>query len=218
MTRYDRRTQALAVCLSALAGYVDAVGYMALGGFFVSFMSGNTTRLGVGIAGHGRDVAMAGGLIGTFLLGVIIASLAGAAAGAARKQAVLGLMTLLITLAAACGASGHALVAAFITALAMGTENAVFERDGEVTIGLTYMTGTLVKTGQQIASALRGGDRRKWLPFAMLWAALAMGAITGAFAWNAFAINALWFAAAAAMLLTMAARLLELNRATGRSE
>ena len=38
MVRYDRRTQALAVCLSALAGFVDAVAFINLGGFFVSFM------------------------------------------------------------------------------------------------------------------------------------------------------------------------------------
>jgi uncharacterized membrane protein YoaK (UPF0700 family) len=218
MIRYDRRTQALAVCLSALAGYVDAVGYMALGGFFVSFMSGNTTRLGVGIARHGPDVAMAGGLIGTFVLGVVIASLIGAAAGPARKQAVLALMTGLIILAATCGTTGHILIAAFLVALAMGTENAVFERDGEVTIGLTYMTGTLVKAGQQVAAALRGGAPWKWLPFVLLWAALALGAVTGAFAWNAFAIDALWLAVAVGALLTLAAGLLDHEPMARRSE
>jgi uncharacterized membrane protein YoaK (UPF0700 family) len=36
----------------------------------------------------------------------------------------------------------------------MGAENALFERDGEVQIGLTDMTGTLVKFGQRLFSAL----------------------------------------------------------------
>lgn len=48
MIDYDLRVVALAVCLSALAGYVVALGYLQLHGFFVSFMSGNSTRLGVG--------------------------------------------------------------------------------------------------------------------------------------------------------------------------
>ena len=44
---------ALACTLSALAGYVDGIGFIHLGGLFVSFMSGNSTRLGVTLAdGH----------------------------------------------------------------------------------------------------------------------------------------------------------------------
>jgi uncharacterized membrane protein YoaK (UPF0700 family) len=41
---------ALACALSALAGYVDGIGYLHLGGLFVSFMSGNSTRMGVSLA------------------------------------------------------------------------------------------------------------------------------------------------------------------------
>ena len=33
---------------SALAGFVDAVAFIQSGGFFVSFMSGNSTRMAVG--------------------------------------------------------------------------------------------------------------------------------------------------------------------------
>ena len=46
----SRRNLALACTLSALAGYVDAIGFLHLGGMFVSFMSGNSTRLGVSLA------------------------------------------------------------------------------------------------------------------------------------------------------------------------
>ena len=62
MKDYSRKGVMLAATLSALAGYVDAVGFMTLGGFFVSFMSGNSTRLGVGLAlGEWSQAAIAFG-------------------------------------------------------------------------------------------------------------------------------------------------------------
>ena len=39
------RRVAMAVALSLLAGFVDALGFMHLGGYFVSFMSGNSTQM-----------------------------------------------------------------------------------------------------------------------------------------------------------------------------
>ena len=46
----SRRNLALACALSAMAGYVDGIGFLHLGGLFVSFMSGNSTRMGVELA------------------------------------------------------------------------------------------------------------------------------------------------------------------------
>jgi hypothetical protein len=39
MLRHRKRDIAIAVGASVLAGYVDAIGFLSLGGFFVSFMS-----------------------------------------------------------------------------------------------------------------------------------------------------------------------------------
>src|SRR3546814_9820449 len=67
---------AAAVLLAVLAGFVDAIAYISLGGFFASFMSGNTTRLGVGLAtGTAADAWNAGALILAFLCGVVGASI-----------------------------------------------------------------------------------------------------------------------------------------------
>jgi uncharacterized membrane protein YoaK (UPF0700 family) len=198
--RYDQRTRVLAAGLSALAGFVDAIGFIKLGGFFVSFMSGNSTRLAVALA---QGAALTGGaLIAVFVAGVVLGSLAGRLAKTHRPAVVLALVSLLLTLAAGFGAAGFAPAAITAMALAMGAENAVFERDGEVQIGLTYMTGTLVKLGQRITAALLGGPRWAWAPYLLLWLGLVLGAVAGAQAYGRFGLGSLWFAAAAAAVFT----------------
>lgn len=205
MTRFDGRTRALAACLSALAGYVDAIGFLSLGGFFVSFMSGNSTRLGVGVAQGSTSALIAAALIAIFVTGVIIGSLVGHFGKSARRAYVLLLVAFLLSVAASLGTVGAERGAAVAMALAMGAENAVFERDGEVQIGLTYMTGTLVKLGQRISSALLGGDPFGWMPFLFLWLGLVSGATAGAFAYPRMGLPALWGAVPIAALCAIAA-------------
>ncbi len=209
MNRFDRRIRLLAACLSALAGYVDALAFLKLGGFFVSFMSGNSTRLGVGLTQGSVNAGIAGGLIATFVAGVFFGSLIGAVAGAYRRPAVLGLVSLLLAVAAASDLGGYGVIALAAMALAMGAENAVFEENGDVRIGLTYMTGTLVKVGQRLATAAAGGDRFAWAPYLMLWAGLVLGAVAGAASYRTFGLASLWFAAIAAAILALIAAALE---------
>lgn len=197
----------LAICLSALAGYVDAIGYLTLGGFFVSFMSGNSTRLAVGLAsivtgGTGAAALIAATLVGSFVAGVVAGSVVGSAAGRHRRSAVLVLVAVIL---GAATLLGNGLGAAVAMALAMGAENAVFERDGEIHIGLTYMTGTLVKLGHRLATAMLGGPRFAWLPYLLLWAGLVTGAVIGAFAYSTLGSTALLAGAATALLLAVVA-------------
>jgi uncharacterized membrane protein YoaK (UPF0700 family) len=183
-----------------MAGYVDALGFLKLGGFFVSFMSGNTTRLGVGLAGMSWHAALAGTLIAIFVVGVVVGSLVGHVAGSQRPAAVLALVAVLLGVAAGfsmLGVTGGAIAA---MALAMGAENAVFERGGEVSIGLTYMTGTLVRFGQRLTGALLGGKAFGWVSYLFLWTGLAGGAVAGAAAYPHWGLNGLWIAAAAAAI------------------
>ncbi|TRW17767.1 YoaK family protein [Glacieibacterium frigidum] len=204
MIRSDARILWLATGLSALAGFVDATGFLYLGGFFVSFMSGNSTRLAVGVAALPREALIAAGLIAAFVIGVVAGSLAGTLGGARRRAVVLALVAVLLGAAVACDALGWRAGAAAAMALAMGVENVVFERDGEVQIGLTYMTGTLVKVGQRIAHALRGGPAFGWWPYLLLWAGLVAGAVAGALLYPLIGIANLIGGAGAALLLATA--------------
>ncbi|MGV8840266.1 MAG: YoaK family protein [Bauldia sp.] len=201
MIQLQRAERALAAGLAAVAGFVDAVGFLTLGGFFVSFMSGNSTRLAAGLAeGSFTAAVTALVLIALFVVGVGIGSAAGHYAWARRRPVVLGLVATLLAAAAllaSLGADGRLVMA--LATIAMGATNAVFERGGEVSIGLTYMTGTLVKFGQRLTGALlRYGERGAWRPYLFHWLALVFGAIAGAVAYRFLAATALWAAAIAA--------------------
>lgn len=210
MKDYGRRGVMLAAALSALAGYVDAVGFMTLGGFFVSFMSGNLTRLGVGAAtSHWSQAAIAAGLIGLFVLGVILGATVARRFGEEQRSAVLAVEAALLLAAAALCTAGYTGPGMVAVVMAMGVENAVFQRQGDVGVGLTYMTGTLVRMGQRIATALHGGPRWDWLPFLMLWLGLAAGGAVGALVFLRLGELALWPAFAVVALLAVLVGLAE---------
>jgi uncharacterized membrane protein YoaK (UPF0700 family) len=83
----------------------------------------------------------------------------------------------------------------------MGMENAVFQINGSG-LGLTYVTGTLVKVGQLAAKALTGGARWDWAPDLLLWVALVTGSVCGALAYHWINLAAIWFASVAALAMS----------------
>jgi uncharacterized membrane protein YoaK (UPF0700 family) len=199
----SRRNVALACVLSAMAGYVDGIGFLHLGGLFVSFMSGNSTRMGVSLAqAHWLEAGKALGLIVLFVIGAAGGSLIVLGRGAHRQSLVLLAEALLLAAAALAYAFGLPDVAVAAIVLAMGLENAVFQIDGGAGLGLTYITGALVKVGQLIAAALSGGARWAWVPNLLLWAALVTGSVCGGLAYHWINLDAIWFAAGAALTLS----------------
>ena len=206
MTRLDRRAQIIAVALALLAGFVDGIGFVSLGGFFVSFMSGNSTRLGVGLTHDLTYALTALGLIAAFVIGAAAGSLVGHAAAHHRRSAVLLTVAVTLALAALLDGLGVAMAAAGLMAFAMGAENATFEEGGETRVAVTYMTGALVKMGQRLAAVLRGGSGEGFFAYALLWLGLVTGAVSGALAFTQLGTAALWIASAFAALLGLIAR------------
>jgi uncharacterized membrane protein YoaK (UPF0700 family) len=202
----DSRANILLACaLSALAGYVDGIGFLHLGGLFVSFMSGNSTRMGVSLAdGQWLSALEALGLIVLFVAGAAVGSLIVLGRSALRQALLLLTEALLLFAAALAHHLGQQPLAVAAIVLAMGLENAVFQIDGGGGLGLTYVTGALVKVGQLLAAAMTGGSRWGWLPNLLLWAALVAGAVAGALAYSRFNLGAIWIAALVALALAAA--------------
>jgi uncharacterized membrane protein YoaK (UPF0700 family) len=199
----SRGNIALACALSALAGYVDGIGFLDLGGMFVSFMSGNSTRMGVSVAaGDWLKAAEALGLIALFVIGAAAGSLIVLGRGANRQPVLLLVEAALLGAAALGSALKLPQFAIAAMVLAMGLENACFQIEGGGGLGLTYVTGALVKVGQGVAAALTGGPRFGWMPNLLLWASLVAGSVLGALAYHWIHLAAVWFAAAAALTLS----------------
>jgi uncharacterized membrane protein YoaK (UPF0700 family) len=179
MHRYDPARQRLALGLAGLAGLVDATGFVVAGGYFTSFMSGNTTRMGVELVERPALALMPLGLIACFLGGVVIGALTGRRFAGRHKRVLLGLVAGLLAIGATALAAGWPLVFLACSALAMGLANNVFVRAGEVTVGVTYMTGALVRFGQGVAARLSRQSLPSTRGYGLLWSALALGAAAG---------------------------------------
>ena len=131
----------------------------------------------------------------------MVASLSVRRFHAHRSRLILSLVAAALALAGVLAQAIPPLLAFVPVAFAMGAMNMMFEVKGEVRIGLTYMTGTLVKFGHRLALALVGEERWGWLPYFVLWSGLVGGALLGASACHVMGALSLWPCAIAALVL-----------------
>jgi uncharacterized membrane protein YoaK (UPF0700 family) len=194
----------LAVALAASAGFVDAVGYLHFAHVFVSFMSGNSTILGIAVGQAKWPQAISPLLaIAFFVLGSFIGSLLRGSTGAWRVPAILAFEAAVLVVALALPDIGGELAPALVLlASAMGAQNAVMRDVGGVRVSLTYVTGALVNLGQSLAEAvLRRDTPSGWHVHAVMWIGLIAGGIGGGFAYLHVGFDALVVPTAALVAL-----------------
>jgi len=191
-----------------LAGFVDITGYLLLDGYFVSFMSGNTTLLARDLATGSARVAVPALLIVGFVVGVVLGTIVGDRKPQRRKVRVSLLLVAGLIATSIARALGQVELALGTLVVTMGAINTVLSPNRANPVGLTYMTGALMRTGQIIADRLGGNRQASPLPFALLWVSLAFGALCGALVETYFAPWSLWVASLAAILLAIGAYLI----------
>lgn len=186
---YDSETK-LSWVLAGLAGLLGATAFMRSAGYFVTFMTGNAQRAVLGYFRDDNWLAMSATmLLLSFLAGVVCASLGRRYVWPTHPHGATLLTTAALVAATVFDvtvAGGPAKPLPFIpiamVAFGVGALNTTFVKDGEVSVPLSYVTGTVVKMGQGIERHLTGnGELADWLGYLLLFGAYVVGATVGGF-------------------------------------
>lgn len=194
----------LAVCLAAIAGYVDAYGFLTFS-TFVSFMSGNTTRAGIKLGEHAYALALpAAAAILSFIMGVF----AGTLLTCSRSRHSRRLLYLAIAALLAINIGASHLTSTFIylgiamLSFTMGMMNTALSRVGNLMVNLTFVTGTLSQIGGYLALAAKRAPvedgegvwdthLRRAIILILVWMGFIAGAILGGIATPRFGVRLL---------------------------
>ncbi len=173
--------------LAVLAGVLGATAFTHSAGYFVTFMTGNAQRA---VLGYFRDdvwlSVTAGLLLVCFLVGVVVASVCRRHFWVDHPHGPTVLTTFSLVAATALdivigGWEGSQLdfLPIMLVVFGVGSLNTSFVKDGEVSVPLSYVTGTLVKMGQGIERHIAGGQAADWFGYFMLLASFILGATVG---------------------------------------
>jgi uncharacterized membrane protein YoaK (UPF0700 family) len=183
---YDSEAR-LSWVLAALAGVLGATAYTHSAGYFVTFMTGNAQRAVLGF--FRGDVVLsisAALLVVCFVAGVVIASVCRRHFWVAHPHGPTVLTTFSLVAATVVDIFDEGWEQAnldfgpiLLVAFGIGALNTSFVKDGEVSVPLSYVTGTLVKMGQGIERHIAGGKAADWLGYFLLFTSFALGAALG---------------------------------------
>ena len=171
--------------LTAVAGLVDAVSYLALGHVFTANMTGNVILLAFATAGvHGLSVTRSITALVAFFAGAVLGGrMAGRLSPGPRHRwtsAAFGAEAVLLLGAAAVALASPAWVYPLIvlTGLAMGLRNATVRKLAVPDLTTTVLTMTI--TGLAADSSVAGGSNSGWArrtaSILTLFAGVAVGA------------------------------------------
>lgn len=180
-----------ATALTALAGFNDAVGYSALGHLYLSFMSGNSTHLGMSFAG--RDwytLLVAGSIILMFVAGTTIGTLIGDRFPQPMAPRILGIELVIVLGAAAGSYLGLGAAALVPIAGAMGMQNVLHQNITGADVGKGFISGSLFGLGQSLARLARDrGQCAAAFQNGWSWLSFIAGVSTGALAYSALGLS-----------------------------
>jgi uncharacterized membrane protein YoaK (UPF0700 family) len=173
----------LGLALTALAGWIDAAGFLEFSGFSISFMSGNMVQVGLdGARADVTHVTRALGAMALFVFGSFAGGLMFARCGRWMFAVSLAVLASALALAAGLALANPAPALAIVPlALAMGLQNQIVSKTRDDNAGTTFVTGTLFRFGDLLAQIVLGAEQgSRAVRLLAVVAAFALGAAAGA--------------------------------------
>jgi uncharacterized membrane protein YoaK (UPF0700 family) len=145
-----------AALLAGIAGYVDAICFLRLGGAFAANMTGNLVEVGLAAAqGQWGEAAWCVSLLIAFFLGILAARLILRTHQTPRLSLLIEAAIMIV---AATGLLGIAGVPALAVAMAMQNEAVTH---GMVAVNVGFITGDIQRLGERLVAETVPGQARK---------------------------------------------------------
>lgn len=208
IARAERALVSLARSLAALAGFVDAAGFLAFGRVYLSSPDANATILGVELAG-GQSLQLAATALGSFLVGVILTTLCAYRLRRWRRTAILTALLPALFIAFLCLEAGGLYSSLAIFAAAAGGLHCVLERDPQRLHESMFPSAQMVRLGEALGSRWIDGKSGSIGDHSVFWLFFVGGAIAGTMAWIGTGEWALAIASLGAALLALQAGAIE---------
>lgn len=172
----------LSSVLVLLAGFIDSIGYLGLGKVYLSFMSGNSTKLGIAL--FEADYALwaaTGTVVLLFIAGAFVGTFITESWGKWHLTLILIVECVLFLFAIMLSILFHTQYIIFPIAMAMGMQNTMHQMVAHADVGKGFVSGTLFGIGQALAKAARGkAPASEWAVLALSWFIFVIGAALGA--------------------------------------
>lgn len=169
--------------LNFVAGWVDAVGCLALVGSvraFPSFMSGNSTKVVTDlVSGKGALAGLVAGVVLVFVLGTIVSRLINDGTRLRETAALAAVAGALWLAGLGVALRWEDYVLLLLLAFGMGMINRALQGKNGFTVH-TFVSGVVVTIGSDIADAISGrGEWKQALLPLNIWGAILLGAFVG---------------------------------------
>ncbi|CAM2158942.1 conserved membrane protein of unknown function (plasmid) [Pararobbsia alpina] len=212
--------------LSATAGYVDTLSFVALFGLFTAHVTGNFVLIGGGIAGYGQGIFLKLMAFPAFIAGVALSSFlirtrhpVTPTSGACKLYVVQAILLLAFAVSGIClgtnfsAGSGWVVTCGMIGAMAMGVQNAHSRLIARPGVPNTVMTGNVTQVildvldlcSPHVPTDVKRASRERVSKMLPAIVAFGLGAIGGALGYRHFGFVALALPVVAVAWLAMRA-------------